>query len=90
MQKVSAVAMLLLSVFASVARRQEASGSPLYQTVAALDARLFRAYNSCDLPALESLVTDDLEFYHDRTGLEADEGPSLDSIRKEHLRQGQP
>ncbi len=31
--------------------------------------RLFNAYNQCDIPTLSSLVSDDLEFYIDKTGL---------------------
>ena len=42
---------------------------PLYQTVAGLDTELFSAYNSCQLDKLGSLVAEDLEFYHDKTGL---------------------
>ncbi len=82
MLKVQALAMIVISAFASAAYPQEAPGSPLYQTIAALDARLFQAYNGCDLHALGSLVADDLEFYHDKTGLERGKGPFLESIRK--------
>ena len=82
MQRRQALAMMFLAVFASAAHPQQAPGSPLYQTIAALDARLFRAYNGCDLEALGSLVADDLEFYHDKTGLETGKGPFLESIRK--------
>jgi hypothetical protein len=39
----------------------------LYQTVASLDTVLFEAVNRCDLEKLGTLVTDDLEFYHDRS-----------------------
>ena len=33
------------------------------------DARYWRMFNACDLPAMDELFTDDVEFYHDRTGL---------------------
>jgi uncharacterized protein (TIGR02246 family) len=42
---------------------------PLFQTIQALDAQLFDAYNHCDLEKFGSLLADDLEFYHDKTGL---------------------
>jgi len=32
-------------------------------------AKLFDAYNHCDLEKLGSLLADDLEFYHDKSGL---------------------
>jgi hypothetical protein len=53
----------------------------LFSTVAALDTRLFNAYNHCDLITLGSMVTDDLEFYHDKTGLSVGKQVFIDSIR---------
>jgi ketosteroid isomerase-like protein len=41
----------------------------LTETVTALDSKLFDAYNHCDLATLGAMVADDLEFYHDQTGL---------------------
>lgn len=42
---------------------------PLYKTIAAADAAVFAASNRCDLGTMANFFTDDLEFYHDRTGL---------------------
>jgi hypothetical protein len=42
---------------------------PLFQTIQSLDAKLFDAYNHCDLEKFGSLLADDLEFYHDKSGL---------------------
>ncbi len=42
---------------------------PLFQTIQSLDTQLFDAYNHCDLEKFGSLLADDLEFYHDKTGL---------------------
>jgi hypothetical protein len=53
----------------------------LLQTVAALDEKLFNAYNHCDLATMSSLVADDLEFYHDKTGLSTGKKIFLDAIR---------
>jgi hypothetical protein len=53
----------------------------LFSTVAVLDKKLFDAYNNCDLATLGSLVADDLEFYHDKTGLTVGKQPFLDAIR---------
>src|SRR5579871_1867935 len=54
----------------------------LLETVAGLDAGLFGAYNRCDLEKLGSYVADDLEFYHDRTGLSRGRELFIDSYRK--------
>ncbi len=53
----------------------------LFETIAAMDKRLFDAYNDCDLNTLGALVTDDLEFYHDKTGLAVGRQVFIDSIR---------
>lgn len=53
----------------------------LLSTVEALDAKLFAAYNRCDLKTLEAMVADDLEFYHDQTGLAVGKAPFLEAIR---------
>ena len=41
----------------------------LYQTVARLDAEMFAAFNAKDVNKLMSYFADNLEFYHDKSGL---------------------
>src|SRR5271163_4590296 len=41
----------------------------LYETVAALDSKLFNAVNTCDMKTVDSMWAEDAEFYHDKTGL---------------------
>jgi len=53
----------------------------LFKTIQDLDTRLFDAYNHCDLPTLSSLVADDLEFYHDITGLSIGRQALVDAIK---------
>ncbi len=38
-------------------------------TIAALDKQIFDAYNACDLEKFQSLLADNVEFYHDLGGL---------------------
>ena len=59
-----------------------AEQAELTQTVAALDTKLFEAYNHCDLKTLGAMVSDDLEFYHDQTGLMVGKAPFLEAIQK--------
>jgi hypothetical protein len=54
----------------------------LFQTMSALDTKLFDAYNHCDLETLGAMVSDDLEFYHDKTGLSVGKPAFLDAIKK--------
>ncbi len=76
----------LLGIPASHARAQTAQNPPapdsLFQTVGLLDTALFDAYNRCDLEKLGSLVADDLEFYHDKTGLSVGKERFLADIQK--------
>ncbi len=55
---------------------------PLFATVQSLDAKLFDAYNRCDLTTLGAMVSDDLEFYHDQTGLSVGKAPFLAAIKE--------
>jgi len=52
----------------------------LFQTVRSLDTQLFDAYNHCDLATISSLVSDDLEFYHDKTGLSVGKQVFIEAI----------
>jgi hypothetical protein len=75
-----------LAVFATTSSAQSAQqGLPptddLYKTVAGLDTALFDAYNHCNLDKLGSMVVEDLEFYHDQTGLAVGRKPFVDAIK---------
>ena len=54
----------------------------LTRAITALDKELFDAYNTCDLDKMKSLVAEDLEFYHDKTGLAVGRQIFLDAIQK--------
>jgi hypothetical protein len=41
------------------------ASDPLHQVIAALDRRLFDAFNSCAIPAMRDLMEPGLEFYQD-------------------------
>ena len=41
----------------------------LEKAITALDTMLFDAYNTCDLKTFDSLLDDNVEFYHDRGGV---------------------
>jgi hypothetical protein len=58
-----------------------AEQAELTRTVAELDTKLFDAYNHCDLKTLGEMVSDDLEFYHDQTGLMVGKAPFLEAIQ---------
>lgn len=41
----------------------------LYQEIADLDSMVFEAYNTCNLSTFKEYFVEDLEFYHDKSGL---------------------
>jgi hypothetical protein len=79
------LAIASLIAFASISKAQTQQGlapsDDLYKTVAGLDTALFDAYNHCDLDKLGSMVAEDLEFYHDKTGLSVGRQPLIDAIK---------
>ncbi|WP_423602604.1 nuclear transport factor 2 family protein [Sphingomonas sp. MS122] len=46
-----------------------ASAPPADDGVLAADGAFWRAFNECDADAMGKLLADDIEFYHDKTGL---------------------
>ncbi len=76
----SSLVLLLLS--SSVYARSNAQSGTLFQTIKSLDRQLFDAYNHCDLATLGAMVSDDLEFYHDQTGLSVGKAPFIAAIKQ--------
>ena len=81
--------LLLLSLLAVAAARVDAQPPPdpaaqaeLLRTISSLDSALFDAYNRCDLEKIGSLLAEDLEFYHDQTGLSRSRQASVDAIKQ--------
>lgn len=72
----------VVSVAQSVPEKSVSAPDALFQTVSALDTKLFDAYNHCDLDTLGKMVADDLEFYHDKTGLSVGKQAFLDAIKQ--------
>ena len=73
--------MVLLNPRASQAQTQSTTSDSLFQTVQSLDTKLFDAYNRCDLATISSLIAEDLEFYHDQTGLAVGRQALVDGIK---------
>jgi hypothetical protein len=83
--------LLMMVVLSGVWARGEAQAVPalgdiksqeeLTKAITTLDKELFDAYNNCDIDKLGTLVVDDLEFYHDKTGLAVGKQVFLDAIK---------
>lgn len=84
MKRLPHLSLLLLLSFCVVrgAAQSSAQPDPLFKTIQSLDAKLFDAYNHCDLTTLGAMVSGDLEFYHDQTGLSVGKEPFLTAIKQ--------
>jgi hypothetical protein len=79
--KAAALALTLLMAPALAQPAVDARSGALFDAIAAQDTRLFDAYNNCDLKTLGAMVSEDLEFYHDQTGLAVGRQALIDAIR---------
>jgi hypothetical protein len=73
---------ILAVVNGPVDAQSNSQSGTLFKTIESMDAKLFDAYNHCDLKTLGAMVADDLEFYHDQTGLSVGKEPFLAAIRQ--------
>jgi hypothetical protein len=72
----------LFSLSAAVVFGQIDRSSELYRTLKQKDSLLFNAgFNTCDIPELENLVSDDFEFYHDNSGITPTKTDFITSIQ---------
>jgi len=62
--------------------QSNAAPDVLYKTIQSLDTKFFDAYNHCDMATISSMVADDLEFYHDKSGLERGKQSLVDGLKK--------
>ena len=84
MNKSLPLLLLMLVSLSCMRSGAQSVGQPdaLFTTVQSLDAKLFEAYNHCDLSTLAAMVSEDLEFYHDHTGLSVGKAPFLAAIKQ--------
>ena len=75
----------LLSLLAASPDAQAGPGAApddeLFRTIASLDRAVFDAYNACDLDTFAAFFTEDLEFYHDQTGLMRSRRSLVEAVR---------
>ncbi len=62
---------------------QPAPSSPeeLFQKIASLDNALFATFNECNLDKFRTFFSEDIEFYHDRSGLATSVESLVDSLK---------
>jgi hypothetical protein len=62
--------------------RADEPAADLTRTVAKLDAKLFDAYNRCDLDTFASLLDEHVEFYHDQGGVTWTRQDVVDGVKR--------
>ena len=72
--------LLLMTLPAAFA--QGPAPKELFTTISELDTAFFDAYNKCDMEKIGSLLADDLEFYHDQTGLSKGAQSTIDALKQ--------
>lgn len=85
----NSIASLLVAALLGTAGRVAAQSHPvavpsdsLDQIIAALDSAMFEASNTCDLERLATFFEEDLELYHDQTGLSRGRQSLVDAVRQ--------
>jgi hypothetical protein len=62
---------MVLFLFSLVMEAQVSKGSELYKTLQSKDSILFEsAFNSCELKQLDTMISENFEFYHDVVGVQ--------------------
>lgn len=56
------------------------SSESLFQVIGELDTIVFEAYNSCNLSDFKNYFVEDLEFYHDKTGMISSRKSMLEAL----------
>ena len=54
----------------------------LYQSIKTLDSTFFHAYNTCDLTTQARFYADNIEFFHDKSGLDTSKQNILANTKK--------
>lgn len=58
------------------------TGDALLRTIASLDTKVFDAFNTCDMKIFGEYFSEDVEFYHDKGGLQNSRDVVVENTRK--------
>ncbi|HSX59444.1 MAG TPA: nuclear transport factor 2 family protein [Tahibacter sp.] len=78
----AAAALLIAAPPSTAANADGTADAALTETIAALDTKLFDAYNACDLATFRTLFVPDVEFFHDQGGATFDRETVIANTQK--------
>jgi ketosteroid isomerase-like protein len=61
--------------------KYKSSDIKLYNEIVKMDAKYFKAYNTCDMKTQADIYDEDLEFFHDKGGLSTSKSDILKSLK---------
>lgn len=81
--------LIIASLFNQPSFSQQVSGAPIYKpssvalhdTIARMDSLWQDSYNNCKMNVQETIISDDLEFYHDQAGLMTSKQKLLEALK---------
>jgi len=80
---ITLLASLLVMVSGFTVNETNASDeNELHKFISELDSIFFTAYNTCDLDTQANLISEDLEFYHDKGGLSTSKKEMMEAVEK--------
>jgi len=81
MKRITIIASVLL-LLAGVTQAQIDKQSELFKTLKSKDSLLFEVgFNTCELSVFDSLISEDIEFYHDKGGMSKSRQSFVNSIK---------
>lgn len=69
LRRLPVIVILIIPLFYSVSHAQSnEEATKLNREILRYDSIFWKAYNACDVDGMRALLTDDVEFYHDKSG----------------------
>jgi hypothetical protein len=81
-QMLLVVVLTLTSAQASFSQAKTINKAELLETITRLDNEMFAAFNACDIDKVGTFFTDDVEFYHEKNGLETTRKIIVDIMKR--------
>ena len=90
LQKIPRVFLIAVLLFSSDAvnaqqplpKYEPTVSKAFYDNIVRLDSMFFSAYNRCDIEVMDSLMSEDLEFYHDKGGFSNSKKETMEAVKK--------